>query len=62
MKKMTDNKNKIAAKLMGALMTGSLIFSGAFPVTALAQGGEASIGSDVKEVKESVILIQKTLK
>ena len=55
MKKMTDNKNKIAAKLMGALMTGSLIFSGAFPVTALAQGGEASIGSDVKEVKESVI-------
>ena len=55
MKKMTDNKNKIAAKLMGALMTGSLIFSGAFPVTVLAQGGEASIGSDVKEVKESVI-------
>ena len=55
MKKMTDNKNKIAAKLMGALMTGSLIFSGVFPVTVLAQGGEASIGSDVKEVKESVI-------
>ena len=55
MKKMTDNKNKIAAKLMGALMTGSLIFSGVFPVTVLAQDGEASIGSDVKEVKESVI-------
>ena len=55
MKKMTDNTNKIAAKLMGALMTGTLIFQGAFPVTAFAQGGEASIGSDVKEVKESVI-------
>ena len=55
MKKMTDNKNNIVAKLMGALMTGTLIFSGAFPVTALAQGGEVATESEVKEVKESVI-------
>ena len=55
MKKMTDNKKKIAVKFMGALMIGTLIFSGAFPVIAFAQGGETSIGSDVKEVKESVI-------
>ena len=55
MKKMTDNKNKIVAKLMGALMIGTLIFPGAFPVTAFAKGGEASIGSDVKEIKESVM-------
>ena len=55
MKKMTDNKNKVVAKLVGALMIGALIFSGAFPVIAFAQGGETSIGSDVKEVKESVI-------
>lgn len=55
MKKMTDNKKKIVAKFMGALMIGALIFSGAFPVIAFAQGGETSIGSDVKEVKESVI-------
>lgn len=27
MKKMTDNKKKIAAKFMGALMIGTLIFS-----------------------------------
>ena len=55
MKKMTDNKKKIIAKFMGALMIGTLIFSGAFPVTALAQGGEVATESEVKEVKESVI-------
>ena len=39
MKKMTDNKNKVVAKLVGALMIGTLIFSGAFPVKAFAQSG-----------------------
>lgn len=55
MKKMTDNKKKIAAKFMGALMIGALIFSGAFPVTAFAQSGETATESEIKEVKESVI-------
>lgn len=55
MKKMTDNKNKVVAKLVGALMIGTIIFSGAFLVTAFAQGGETTTESEVKEVKESVI-------
>ena len=55
MKKMTDNKKKIAAKFMGALMISTIIFSGAFLVTAFAQGGETTTESEVKEVKESVI-------
>ena len=55
MKKMTDNKKKIAAKFMGALMISTIIFSGAFHVTAFAQGGETTTESEVKEVKESVI-------
>ena len=55
MKKMTDNKNKVVAKLVGALMINTIIFSGAFPVTAFAQGGETATESEVKEVKESVI-------
>ena len=55
MKKVTDNKNNIVAKLMGALMTGTLIFSGAFLVTAFAQSGETATESEIKEVKESVI-------
>ena len=55
MKKMTDNKKKIAAKFMGALMIGILIFSGAFPVTAFAQSGETATESEIKEVKESAI-------
>lgn len=55
MKKMTDNKKKIAVKFMGALMIGTLIFSGAFPVTAFAQSGETATESEIKEVKESVI-------
>ena len=55
MKKMTDNKKKIAAKFMGALIINTIIFSGAFPVTAFAQGGETATESEVKEVKESVI-------
>ena len=55
MKKMTDNKKKIAAKLVGALMIGTLIFSGAFPVKAFAQSGETATESEIKEVKESVI-------
>ena len=55
MKKMTDNKKKIIAKFMGALMIGTLIFSGAFPVTAFAQSGETATESEIKEVKESVI-------
>ena len=55
MKKMTDNKKKIIAKFMGALMIGTLIFSGAFHVTAFAQDGETTTESEVKEVKESVI-------
>ena len=55
MKKMTDNKKKIAAKFMGALMIGTLIFSGAFLVTAFAQSGETATESEIKEVKESVI-------
>ena len=55
MKKMTDNKNKVVAKLVGALMIGTLIFSGAFLVTAFAQSGETATESEIKEVKESVI-------
>ena len=55
MKKMTDNKKKITAKFMGALMISTIIFSGAFHVTAFAQGGETATESEVKEVKESVI-------
>lgn len=55
MKKMTDNKKKIAAKFMGALMIGTLIFSGAFLVTAFAQSGETATESEIKKVKESVI-------
>lgn len=55
MKKMTDNKKKIAVKFMGALMIGTLIFSGAFPVKAFAQSGETATESEIKEVKESVI-------
>lgn len=55
MKKMTDNKNKVVAKLVGALMIGTLIFSGAFPVKAFAQSGETATESEIKEVKESVI-------
>lgn len=55
MKKMTDNKNKVVAKLVGALMISTLIFSGAFPVTAFAQSGETATESEIKEVKESVI-------
>ena len=55
MKKMTDNKKKIAVKFMDALMIGTLIFSGAFPVKAFAQSGETATESDIKEVKESVI-------
>ena len=55
MKKMTDNKKQIIAKFMGALMIGTLIFSGAFPVTAFAQSGETATESEIKEVKESVI-------
>ena len=55
MKKMTDNKKKIAAKFMGALMISTLIFSGAFLVTAFAQSGETATESEIKEVKESVI-------
>ena len=55
MKKMTDNKNKVVAKLVGALMIGTLIFSGAFPVRAFAQSGETATESEIKEVKESVI-------
>ena len=55
MKKMTDNKKKIAAKFMGALMIGTLIFSGAFLVTAFAQSGETATEIEIKEVKESVI-------
>ena len=54
MKKMTDNKNKIAAKLMGTLMIGTLIFPGVFPVTAFAQGGEAAAESEAKVIKEDV--------
>lgn len=54
MKKMTDNKNKIAAKLMGTLMIGTLIFPGAFHVTAFAQGGEAAAESEAKVIKEDV--------
>ena len=55
MKKMTDNKKKITAKFMGALMISTIIFSGAFHVTAFAQDGETTTESEVKEVKESVI-------
>lgn len=55
MKKMTDNKNKVVAKLVGALVIGTLIFSGAFLVTAFAQSGETATESEIKEVKESVI-------
>ena len=55
MKKMTDNKKKIAAKFMGALMISTIIFSGAFLVTAFAQSGETATESEIKEVKESVI-------
>ena len=55
MKKMTDNKKKIAVKFMGALIIGALIFSGAFPVKAFAQSGETATESEIKEVKESVI-------
>lgn len=55
MKKMTDNKKKIAAKFMGTLMIGTIIFSVVFPVTAFAQGGETTTESEIKEVKESVI-------
>ena len=55
MKKMTDNKNKVAAKIVGALMIVTLIFSVVFPVTAFAQGGETTTESEIKEVKESVI-------
>ena len=55
MKKMTDNKKKNAVKFMGALMIGTLIFSGAFPVKAFAQSGETATESEIKEVKESVI-------
>ena len=54
MKKMTDNKNKIAAKLMGTLMIGTLIFPGVFPVPAFAQGGEAATESEAKVIKEDV--------
>ena len=54
MKKMTDNKNKIVAKLMGTLMIGTLIFPGVFPVTAFAQGGEAAAESEAKVIKEDV--------
>ena len=54
MKKMTDNKKKIAAKLMGTLMIGTLIFPGVFPVTAFAQGGEAAAESEAKVIKEDV--------
>ena len=54
MKIMTDNKNKIAAKLMGTLMIGTLIFPGVFPVTAFAQGGEAAAESEAKVIKEDV--------
>lgn len=54
MKKMTDNKNKVVAKLVGALMIGTLIFSGVFPVTAFAQGGEAAAESEAKVIKEDV--------
>ena len=55
MKKMTDNKKKIAAKFMGALMISTIIFSGAFHATAFAQGGETTTESEIKEVKENVI-------
>ena len=55
MKKRTDNKKKIAAKFMGALMISTIIFSGAFLVTAFAQSGETATESEIKEVKESVI-------
>ena len=55
MKKMTDNKNKVVAKLVGALMIGTLIFSGVFPITVFAQGGETATESEINEVKESVI-------
>ena len=54
MKKMTDNKKKIAAKFMGALMISTIIFSGAFHVTAFAQGGEAAAESEAKVIKEDV--------
>ena len=55
MKKMTDNKNKVAAKIVGALMIVTLIFSVVFPVTAFAKGGETTTESEIKEVKESII-------
>ena len=55
MKKMTDNKNKVVAKLVGALMIGTLIFSVVFPITVFAQGGETATESEFNEVKESVI-------
>lgn len=54
MKKITDNKKKIAAKFMGALMISTIIFSGAFHVTAFAQGGEAAAESEAKVIKEDV--------
>ena len=55
MKKMTDNKKKITAKFMGALMISTIIFSGVFPITVFAQGGETATESEINEVKESVI-------